>query len=180
MGRPSDDERVYFELVFRPSVVLTTVVRRFIGDFYERVLGDEDSTARLALATQELLENAIKYCSGGDTIMKIELDRAEGTVLIRTTNLSTPAHIAELRRKFAEMNAVEDAFQFYQQLLRASMRETDGSGLGLARIRCEGEMDITLTVEGDLVGISAQARVGHAPPRGCSPAESPAGAEGRA
>jgi hypothetical protein len=160
MGKPSDEERVYFELVFRPNVVLTTVVRRFIGDFYERVLGDEDSTSRLALATQELLENAIKYSSGGDTVLNIELVREERAVRIRTSNRSTPEHIAVLQRKFAEMDAAPDAFQFYQQVLRASVREKDSSGLGLARIRCEGEMDMALSVEGDLVGISALARTG--------------------
>jgi hypothetical protein len=152
------DERVYFELVFRPSVILTTVVRRFITDFYERVLSDDDSTSRLALATQELLENAIKYGVAGDTTLSIDFDRKTSSVRIRTSNRSDPDNIAILRRRFAEMSAAPDAFKFYQQVLRSSVHETVGSGLGLARIRCEGEMDLDLTVNGDLVGIMAVAR----------------------
>jgi anti-sigma regulatory factor (Ser/Thr protein kinase) len=139
-------------------VVLTTVVRRFITDFYDRVLADEDSTSRLALATQELLENAIKYGVEGDTALSIELDRRAGVVRVRTSNRSHPEHIAVLQRRFAEMRDAPDAFKFYQQLLRSTMHETEGSGLGLARIRCEGEMDIDVTVDGNLVGVCAVAR----------------------
>lgn len=160
MATAPSDERVYFELVFRPSVILTTVVRRFISDFYERVLSDDDSTSRLALATQELLENAIKYCASGDTVLSIDYDRTTKIVRIRTSNRSDPDHIAILQRRFAEMRAEPDAFQFYQQLLRSTVHEKVGSGLGLARIRCEGEMDVDLTVSGDLVGISAVAHTG--------------------
>lgn len=163
-----DQERVYFELVFRPSVVLTTVVRRFITDFYDRVLDDEDSTSRLALATQELLENAIKYGIEGDTVLSIELDRRAHIVRVRTSNRSHPKHIAVLKRRFDEMRGAPDAFKFYQQLLRATMHETVGSGLGLARIRCEGEMDIDVTIDGDLVGVSAVARTSPAVSSGSS------------
>jgi hypothetical protein len=160
MTKPPNDERVYFELVFRPSVILTTVVRRFITDFYERVLADDDSTSRLALATQELLENAIKYGVAGDTVLSIDFDRITKVVRVRTSNRSDPDHIAILEQRFAEMRAAPDAFKFYQQLLRSTVHEKVGSGLGLARIRCEGEMDVDLTVSGDLVGISAVAHIG--------------------
>jgi hypothetical protein len=151
----SQGDCVYFELVFRPSVTLTTLVRRFITDFYERVLREDDCAGRLALATQELLENAIKYGVDGDTVLRIELDKSAGRVQVRTSNRSHPEHIAILQRHFEEMRAAPDAFKFYQQLLRSTMHETTGSGLGLARIRCEGDMEIDLTVDGDLVGVCA-------------------------
>jgi hypothetical protein len=152
------DERVYFELVFRPSVVLTTTVRRFVSDFYERVLDDEDSTSRLAMATQELLENAVKYGSHGETVLRIEVLRSEGIVRIHTSNRSDALNIAILERRISEMRSAPDPIGFYQRLLRATVNEPDGSGLGLARIRCEGEMEVDLTVEGDRVAINAIAR----------------------
>src|SRR5215472_10672842 len=110
MTSAASEERVYFELVFRPSVILTSVVRRFISDFYERVFSCEDSTSRIALATQELLENAIKYGVTGDTVLSIDYDRTTKIVRIRTSNRSDPDHIAILQRRFAEMGAVPDAF----------------------------------------------------------------------
>jgi anti-sigma regulatory factor (Ser/Thr protein kinase) len=158
---PPKEPRVYFEIIFRPSVILTTVVRRFITDFYENVIDSEDSVSRLALATHELLENAVKYGMPEETTtLSVDLDQREGIVTIRTSNRSDAAHIDALKRRFAEMQAAPNAFRFYQQLLRATAHETSVSGLGLARIRCEGEMDIDLKVEGDLVRISAVARTG--------------------
>ncbi len=153
------DGRVYFELVFQPSAILTTVVRRFIRDFYERIIGNDDSVARLALATHELLENAVKYGIPNEaTTLSVELDQNAGIVSIQTNNRSNVEHIDVLRRRFADMKAAPDGFQFYQQLLRATAREASVSGLGLARIRCEGEMDVDLEVDGDRVRISAVAR----------------------
>src|SRR5215469_11696027 len=114
MTRAPSDDRVYFELVFRPSVILTALVRRFITDFYERAFADEDSTSRLALATQELLENAIKYAASGDTVLSIDYDRQTKIVRIRTCNRTHPDHIAILQRRFADMRAAPDAFKFYQ------------------------------------------------------------------
>src|SRR5580692_688323 len=158
---PAKEPRVYFEIIFRPSVILTTVVRRFITDFYENVIDSEDSVSRLALATHELLENSVKYGMPDETTtLSVDLDQREGIVTIRTSNRSVSPHLEALQRRFAEMHAAPNAFKHYQQLLRETARETNVSGLGLARIRCEGEMDMDLKVEGDLVRISAVSRTG--------------------
>ena len=55
------DTRPYFHLVFRPNIKLVSTVRRFTGEFYRRVLVDQDLASRLALATHEMLENAVTY-----------------------------------------------------------------------------------------------------------------------
>lgn len=155
--QPSDS-RVYLELAFHPTVVLTTAVRRFVSNFYEQLLGDADSTSRLAMAAQELLENAIKYTSQGATMLRIELDGRTGIVRIHTSNRSDAEHIGILERLIGEMRAAPDPFVFYQRLLRSTMHDEDGSGLGLARIRCEGEMEVELSVDGDVVAVTAWAR----------------------
>lgn len=154
---PSDN-RVYLELAFHPTVVLTTVVRRFVSNFYGQLLGDVDSTSRLAMVAQELLENAIKYTSYGETVLRVELDDGAGIVRIHTSNRTNAEHIEMLRRLIEEMRSAPDPFVFYQGLLRTTMHDLDGSGLGLARIRCEGDMEVDLTVDGDLVAVTAWAR----------------------
>lgn len=155
--QPSDN-RVYLELAFHPTVVLTTAVRRFVFNFYEQLLGDLDSTSRLAMAAQELLENAIKYSSYGATMLRIELDGSEGIVRIHTSNRSDAEHIAILERLIGEIRAAPDPFVFYQRLLRSTMHDEERSGLGLARIRCEGDMEVELTIDGDVVAVTAWAR----------------------
>jgi hypothetical protein len=153
-----DSNYPYFELAFRPSVALTSVVRRFVSEFYQHVLRDADLAARLALATHELVENAVKYSVDGDSTLRVELDRARGIVTVTTRNVSEPRHIDRLRARFAEMDAAKDDFSFYQTLLRRSTSEKGGSGIGLARIRCEADMDLTLEIGGDRVGICARSR----------------------
>ena len=50
----------FCELSFEKRPELVSIVRRFVSDFYDRTLADPDATSRVALATHELLENAVE------------------------------------------------------------------------------------------------------------------------
>jgi hypothetical protein len=146
-----------FELRFRPSVELISLVRRFVADFYQRVLQDDDAASRLALTTHELLENAAKYSSDGEAMLCVTVDRNAGTVLVRTTNRASSAQRDMLRACFDEIATAPDATVLYTQMLHRTAVQTSGSGgLGLARIWAESEMALNLIVEGDNVVIRAQ------------------------
>lgn len=141
----------YVELNFRPNVQLVSVVRRFVSEFYQRTLGDPDGSSRVALATHELLENAVKYSKDGETTIRIEVSASGSprTVTIMLRNRAEDPHIAAIREIVDGVAAASDAFAYYQQLLVAKAKRREGSGLGLARICAEGEMAITLKVEGE-------------------------------
>ncbi|MGE0401638.1 MAG: ATP-binding protein [Kofleriaceae bacterium] len=141
----------YVELNFRPNVQLVSVVRRFVSEFYQRTLGDPDGSSRVALATHELLENAVKYSKDGETTIRIEVSASGSprTVTIMLRNRAEDPHIAAIREIVDGVAAANDAFAYYQQLLVAKAKRREGSGLGLARICAEGEMAITLNVEGE-------------------------------
>ena len=151
----------YVELNFRPNVDLISVARRFVSDFYEEILADPDATSRVALATHELLENAVKYAIDGTTTLRIEVTRKEvgSSVKISTRNRTTPGHVATLQSTFDEMHGEPDAFAFYQRLMHKNARRQGGSGLGLARIRAEGEMSMTCEFEADYVSILAETQI---------------------
>ncbi len=141
----------YVELNFRPNVQLVSVVRRFVSEFYQRTLGDPDGSSRVALATHELLENAVKYSKDGETTIRIEV-AASGTpreVTIMLRNRAEEQHIVAIREIVDGVAAAKDAFAYYQQLLIAKAKRREGSGLGLARICAEGEMNIGITVTGE-------------------------------
>lgn len=144
----------YFHVSFAPNIKLVSTVRRFTAEFYERLLVDADIAARLALATHELLENAVAYAVDGETGVRIELDAHE--LVIRTWNRTTPEHLAELTAGIDELNREPDADAYYQTLMARTAKRTDGSGLGLARIRAEADMTVSYELDHDRVCIVAR------------------------
>ncbi len=149
----------HFELSFSPNVKLITTVRKFVGDFYDRVLGDPEVTGRLVVATHELLENAVRYSVDGKSSIRIGVTReGEGVrTSIITENRTDQAHIDELEALLAEMRASTDRSSLYQALLTRSATREHGSGLGLGRIHAESEMDISCDLSGGLVTMRASA-----------------------
>jgi len=147
----------YFHLTFRPNIKLVSTVRRFIGDFYRRVLVDQEMSQRLALATHELLENAVAYAADDETEVRIEVEN--DILSVRTWNRTTPERIDALKATIDEMNAAPDPDTFYQTMLIRTAKRTDGSGLGLARVRAEAEMNLGYEIDQNRVCILATATV---------------------
>jgi anti-sigma regulatory factor (Ser/Thr protein kinase) len=150
----------FFELRFRPSVQLVSVVRRFVAEFYRRLLIDDELTDRLAVATHEMLENSVKYSSDGETRIRIDLSiEPPRDVTITIQNRASQAHIAALRDAVDSMHDAPSPFVFYQAKMAESARRLTGSGLGLARVRAECAMEVDYRIEGELVSLKAKAKV---------------------
>jgi anti-sigma regulatory factor (Ser/Thr protein kinase) len=151
------DKLAHVELSFRPNVELISVVRRFVAEFHARMFSDPDTTSRIALASHELLENAIRYSLDGETRIRIEVLRESpmSHVKIRTWNRATPEHLNEVRKLFGEMRENDDPFHHYQALMRRTARIVGGSGLGLARVRAEGEMQLAFSEEKGVLVVTA-------------------------
>jgi hypothetical protein len=151
----------FIELRVQPSIELISIVRRFVTAFYDEILNDPDATSRIALATHELLENAVKYSTDNSTTLSIEVTRGESArlVTVKIRNVAQANHVERLEALFREMRASSDAADFYQKTMRKNAHRSDGSGLGLARIRAEAEMDLSYELEGGHVVIVAHATV---------------------
>jgi hypothetical protein len=148
-------------LEFVPEMRLIWRTSRYVRDFYGNVLADPDACARVMLTAHELLENAAKYSADGVGQLEIELvERDQQTyVQIRLSNRASPESLAELRRFFDESGRTADPIALYDQMIVRTAQRTEGSGLGLARIRAEGEMALGYSVAGDRVTLVAETPV---------------------
>jgi hypothetical protein len=151
-----------FELNLEPNPRMVSIVRRFVEETFEKLVGDPEAIFRVSMTAHELLENGAKYAVGRRATLRVVLEELEGggaSAHIALTNETTPEHVERLKVRIAEITRAEDPFGLYQALMRRSSKLRDESGLGLARIRAEGEMNLGLEVDGTRVTIVAQARV---------------------
>jgi anti-sigma regulatory factor (Ser/Thr protein kinase) len=144
-------------LRFRPTTTLISSTRRFAGDILGSVLRDPDSASRIALAIHELLENTLKYSTDGHALLDVTVgNEVNGRRRVEVTarNRATPEQARDLGRRIHALAEAEDPMALYVGLMRESAQRS-GSGLGLARIRVEGEMQLSCALEGDAVIVSA-------------------------
>lgn len=126
-------------------------VRRFVERMNRR-LRNADDAARVAMATHELLENAVKFSSDGAASVAIEVGTTH--VAITTRNRAREENRAELREIARELSEANDPMVFY--LKQMSVRDRVG-GLGLGRVAAEAEMKLELVLDGDVVEVRAEA-----------------------
>jgi hypothetical protein len=157
--------RAYFEMTFAPNLELVSVVRQFIGTFYETVYGEPDTIHRVALAAHELLENAIKYSIDGETTIRMDIERGPTTTfVISTRNRATADHARILKARLDELNASGDVDAHYMSLLARSAASKHSGGLGLGRVASEAEMDLSFSIhDGVLIELKARTRQPEAP-----------------
>jgi anti-sigma regulatory factor (Ser/Thr protein kinase) len=148
---PVDSQRRdlgFCELSFEKRPELVSIVRRFVSDFYDRTLADPDATSRVALATHELLENAVKYSRDGKAKVRIQVSGHGEKVRVRI----------HVQRTIDEMTSM-DANLYYLNLMRKNADRTDGSGLGLARIHAEAEMAMSVACKNGTITVCAETEV---------------------
>jgi hypothetical protein len=151
--------RASIRLSIRPAGAIASRVRELLtvvyGDFLE-----PDETQSIAMAAHELLENVVKYGGDGESSFEVDVvDHDDGvSVRLKTTNLAAPEHIDELRGLVDRIRDTLDPVGLYDELIASSVHRA-GSGLGLARIRAEGGMDLACSVELGRIAIVAERRV---------------------
>jgi two-component sensor histidine kinase len=151
----SDSPTLSFGLQIQPQSRMVSIVRRFVEESFEKLVGDPEAVYRVSLAVHELLENAAKYAVGDKTRLSVHFESDGAAASIKLTNETTPEHISRLRACIDEIQASAEPSALYQTFMRRSFGLQDESGLGLVRIRAEGELDLSLETHGTTVTITA-------------------------
>jgi hypothetical protein len=147
-------------LTFKPSVELISSTRRYVHELLNSMLSDPDASSRIALTIHELLENTLKYSTDGEARLDVAVDEDDGqrVVEIRSSNRASPAQLVELQSRIDALQDLADPMALYVSMMLESSRR-NGSGLGLVRIRVEGEMQLECAIEGDEVTIKCSSPV---------------------
>jgi hypothetical protein len=134
---------------------VTTLVRQFCRE----LLGDGDALSRVNMVTHELVENVVKYSAGGMCELSVEVSSEESNRVVRieTSNEVGADEVEQLERFLVELQDAPDPVAFYDRTIQASAKRRQGSGLGLARIRAEGEMELSHRIAGGRISIVAEA-----------------------
>jgi hypothetical protein len=146
------------DLSFEPFLESVTAVRRFLEVHFGHLVHDARLISRMAVTVHELLENAAKYSAGGGSRLRVEFDPSiPRTLSVSVANQADPRHLPGLRETIAELSGAADPFDVYQRyLLRAATRD-EGSGLGLARVFVEANMDVEIELSDDRICVKAVA-----------------------
>jgi two-component sensor histidine kinase len=144
---------------FPPPTALASSVREFLSGLYGPLL-DADEVFCVAMTAHELLENLTKYSVDGTSTFDVALrQRANQTyICIRTSNCCHPDRLDDVRQLVDRIRATTNPLTVYDELI-VSSPDRAGSGLGLARIRAEADMEVACFVEGRQVTITAERRV---------------------
>jgi hypothetical protein len=122
-------------------------------------LGEGPATDQVSIASRELLENTVKYSQGNEARIMLDISEQDRSVRIVVENRPDPAHIDTLKREIAHLSQLETGAtleHYVGKMVLAAKAEVGNSGLGLARIRHECGMELTLEIVGKRVRIIAR------------------------
>jgi two-component sensor histidine kinase len=136
---------------------MIAVVRRTVEDACLRLGGDPELASSLGVAAHELFENAIKYVDDGQVTVDLSLGRVGSKLetTVRTSNTASPDRLRQLAVVGAGIADARERMSYYRDRMIAVASVAEGSGLGLARILGETNLQLMIAVDGRLARVEA-------------------------
>ena len=135
---------------------------RISGRFFcKTTFGTEELAERACVIIQETLENAIKYSTDSpDSELELKIATEGERIVFSVSSLPDPAHADMLRRELTGLHALEPKEAYFQAFQRASREPDAAARLGLARVRYEGNVELSLNEEeGGRIRITATGKL---------------------
>ena len=153
--------RSLIDLKFRPTQELLGPMRALLTELFKSESMEEDAVYRLGIALHELLENVMKYSADGVAHLTAEVGgTGERTfVSLRVSNQCEAGRLSDLKGEFDSLRSNPDPEAYYLALMLKNARRRVGSGLGLARIWAEAQMDLRCEIAGSMATIVAQSPI---------------------
>jgi anti-sigma regulatory factor (Ser/Thr protein kinase) len=149
-GRP-----IYLMLRMRPPWVFVDEIRRFVESFCACACPGQTREAQVALAVHELMQNAIPQAGGDDVDLTLQVDPAADRIEIAVSNPCSEEQFQELLTRIERLNSEPDALRSYLRAMTEAPAVARG-GLGLARVRFEAQLELSVIREGRRVTVLAR------------------------
>jgi len=160
---PMQPERLrrFVSVEFSPSSGCLGSIVSMVTDFCRNVVDEPQTRFAFQLAAYELTENLVKYATGEKTRVSISIEGSvRGPVLVLTTvNDSTPERLEDVRKRLEAAETATDPIQHFDQLIQESIATPGESRLGLGRLRAEGELLVSHSIQGRTLTIQVSKTV---------------------
>ena len=145
---PDAAERI--EVRFRPLWEYIEAIRSLGHSFCQTTFGTNAVTERAQLIIQEALENAVKYSqSGPKSELEVLISSSGDSIEISVGSKPTQQDLATLRDELRWIRAQDPQAAYIEAFKRAAENPEGSARLGLARMRYEGEVELSIVETGD-------------------------------
>jgi hypothetical protein len=133
---------------FRPAWAYIEGIREFGRFFCETTFGTPELAERARVILQETLENAVKYSTNGsDAELELSISADAQRIEFSVASMPDPEHMANLKRELSTMQKLAPEEAYLAAFVRAAGQPDAASRIGLARIRYEGNVELSLSEE---------------------------------
>jgi len=150
--------KAFVELKFGPNWSYISTVRNFIINFLAITLVDKKRADHIAMAVNELVENAIKYSDrdGIDINLEVFRNKKDDTIKVMVCNHAKKNEVETLKKILTEINSEPPLEAFMKRMKDSAIAECKKSNIGLARVRYESNAKISADYENGFVKVFAE------------------------
>jgi len=139
------DTATLIEVRFKPLWEYIEAIRHLGKSFCMTTYGEGSISDRAQLIIQEALENAVKYSQGGPkSDLEILISSSGGAIEISVGSKPTAEDLASLREELSWINAKDPQTAYLEAFMRAAENPEGSARLGLARMRYEGGVELSM------------------------------------
>jgi anti-sigma regulatory factor (Ser/Thr protein kinase) len=149
---------IFLMLRMKPPWVFVDEIRRFVESFCSCACPGQSREAQVALAVHELMQNAIPHAGGESVDLTLQVDPVADRIEIAVSNPATEEQFQDFKGRLDRINQEPDPLQSYLRAMAEAPMNQRG-GLGLARVRFEAQLELSITREGNRITVLAWGRL---------------------
>ena len=146
---------------FRPAWAYIDGIREFGRFFCQTTFGTQELADRACVVIQETLENAVKYSTNSDdSELELSIESDGSNIEFSVSSLPDSRHLDSLRQELNGLHTLDPEQAYLAAFIRASNEPDASARLGLARIRYEGGVELSMREEtGGRIRITATGKL---------------------